>query len=86
MLALAGVGCVALQPAEAVAAPSELPSELGYNYGKQESPRVLAMGGALRALSNSTEALYENPANMAATRVYPKRTARATGPLPWTRW
>ena len=70
MLALAGVGCVALPPAEAVAAPSELPSELGYNYGKQESPRVLAMGGALRALSNSTEALYENPANMAATRVY----------------
>lgn len=28
------------------------------------------MGGALRALSNSTEALFLNPANMAVTRVY----------------
>jgi opacity protein-like surface antigen len=49
---------------------SELPPEVGYNYGLQETPRIAAMGNALRAMSNSTEALHLNPANMAATRVY----------------
>lgn len=52
------------------AAPSELPPEIGYNAGEVETPRSAAMGGAVRAFSNSSDALYANPANMAATRVY----------------
>src|SRR5688500_16321167 len=50
--------------------PSELPPEVGYNYGEIETPRVAATGGAQRALSNSVSALFVNPANMAASRVY----------------
>src|SRR5215471_9574908 len=50
--------------------PSKLPPEVGYNYSELETPRIAAMGGALRAFSNSLEALQDNPANLAATRVY----------------
>ncbi len=50
--------------------PSDLPPEVGYNYGEIETPRTAALGGAQRALSNSTSALFINPANMAASRVY----------------
>lgn len=50
--------------------PSDLPPELGYDYGEIETPRTAAFGGGTRAFSNSMEALYNNPANMAATRVY----------------
>ena len=50
--------------------PSKLPPEVGYNYGQTETPRIAAMGGALRAFSNSTDALFINPANMATSRVY----------------
>lgn len=50
--------------------PSKLPPEIGYNYSELETPRIAAMGGALRAFSNSLEALQDNPANLAATRVY----------------
>jgi opacity protein-like surface antigen len=57
-------------PVAARAAGSTLPPEVGYNYGLTESPRIAAMGGALRATSNSSDALYINPANMATTRVY----------------
>ncbi len=49
---------------------STLPPEVGYNYGQIETARSAGMGGALRAFSNSTDALFANPANMAATRVY----------------
>jgi hypothetical protein len=52
------------------AEPSHLPPEVGYSRGELESPRSAAMGGALRALSNSVDSLYLNPANMATTRVY----------------
>jgi opacity protein-like surface antigen len=52
------------------AEPSELAPELGYNYSELELARTAAMGGALRAFSNSLEALQNNPANLAATRVY----------------
>jgi hypothetical protein len=52
------------------AEPSELAPELGYNYSELELPRTAAMGGALRAFSNSLEALQNNPANLASTRVY----------------
>src|SRR5262245_55149154 len=49
---------------------SSLPPEVGYNYGLQETPRIGGMANALRAMSNSTEALHLNPANMAVSRVY----------------
>jgi hypothetical protein len=49
---------------------STLPPEIGYNYGENESPRTGALGGAVRAFSNSIDALYGNPANMASSRVY----------------
>jgi len=54
----------------AAAAPSELRPEVGWNQGLTESPRIGAVGGALRAFSSSTDALFINPANMAAARVY----------------
>ena len=60
---------IALAPAFARAA-SDVPPEVGYNYGQIESPRTAALGGAVRASSSSTEALFINPANMAASRVY----------------
>lgn len=56
--------------AHAGARPSDVPPDLGYNYGEIETPRIAAMGGALRAYGNSLEGLFLNPANMAATRVY----------------
>lgn len=52
------------------AEPSSLPPEVGYNYSEVELPRTAAMGGALRAFSNSLEALQINPANLAVARVY----------------
>jgi opacity protein-like surface antigen len=53
-----------------LAEPSDLPPEIGYNYGETETARITALGGGLRALGNSTSALFQNPANMAVTRVY----------------
>jgi opacity protein-like surface antigen len=52
------------------AEPSRLDPEIGYNYSEIETARTAAMGGALRAFSNSLEALQENPANLAAAKVY----------------
>jgi opacity protein-like surface antigen len=52
------------------AEPSTLVPEIGYNYGEIETPRATAVGGAQRALSNSLTALFTNPANMIATRIY----------------
>ncbi len=66
---LAGLALVAISPA-AHADPSKLPPEVGYNYGATEAPRTAGMAGALRAFSNSTDALFMNPANMASSRVY----------------
>lgn len=54
----------------AAAEPSSLPPEVGYNYGEIETARIAALGGGLRALGSSTSALFQNPANMAASRVY----------------
>jgi hypothetical protein len=64
------LGATLLVAAPLRAEPSQLPPELGYNYSELELPRTAAMGGALRAFSNSLEALQNNPANLAATRVY----------------
>jgi hypothetical protein len=52
------------------AEPSRVPPEVGYNYSELETARTAALGGALRAFSNSLDALQINPANLAATRVY----------------
>ena len=49
---------------------SSLPPEVGYNYNEIETPRLTGTNGAVRALSNSTEALFSNPANMSTSRVY----------------
>lgn len=51
-------------------AESELPPEIGYDYGDIETPRTMALGGAQRATSYSIGGLFTNPANMARTAVY----------------
>jgi hypothetical protein len=71
-LALAVAVCAAClaHVTRAHADPSSLPPEVGYNYQEIETPRITATNGANRALSNSTEALFNNPANMSSSRVY----------------
>jgi hypothetical protein len=49
---------------------SLVPPVVGYNYEEIETPRITATNGATRALSSSTEALFDNPANMSVARVY----------------
>ena len=51
-------------------AETELPPEVGYNYGDVETPRTMALAGAQRATSYSVGGLFTNPANMARTAVY----------------
>ncbi|MEI9953949.1 MAG: hypothetical protein WDO74_34485 [Pseudomonadota bacterium] len=71
-LALAALVCVCASSIalRAHADKSSTPPEVGYNYNEIETPRITATNGAVRALSNSTEALFNNPANMSAARVY----------------
>lgn len=52
------------------AEPSELDPEVGHTYAELETPRMTALGGPMRASSNSLSALYSNPANMAIAEVY----------------
>jgi len=52
------------------AEPSKLPPEVGYNYNEVETGRIAAKDGADRALGSSVSALFQNPANMATSRVY----------------
>jgi hypothetical protein len=52
------------------ATPSSTSVEQGYDMGDIESPRWMAFGGAQSALGTSTTAVYDNPANLAASRVY----------------
>jgi len=70
--ALAGLvcACASSLALHAHADKSTTPPEVGYNYNEIETPRITATNGAVRALSNSTEALFNNPANMSASRVY----------------
>lgn len=65
-LALAIIGVTSGAQADA----SKLPPEVGYDYGQTATPRIGGMGGAQRAFSSSTDALFMNPANIATTRVY----------------
>ena len=62
--------CASFVSVRARADKSSTPPEVGYNYNEIETPRITATNGAVRALSNSTEALFMNPANMSAARVY----------------
>jgi hypothetical protein len=55
---------------EAWAEDNKLVPPLAYAYGHYETPRSLAMGGALRALGNGTTAIFVNPANMPLTQLY----------------
>jgi len=50
--------------------PSSTSTEQAYDKGEIESPRWVAFGGAEAALGSSTTAVYDNPANLAASRVY----------------
>jgi hypothetical protein len=52
------------------AEPSEVDPTVGYNYQEIETPRIAGTGGATRASSNSTHALFINPANLSRSRVY----------------
>jgi hypothetical protein len=54
----------------ASAAPSELPSQIGWDTGRLETGRGAALSGSELAVSNSLSALFSNPANMASNRVY----------------
>jgi opacity protein-like surface antigen len=66
-----GFGSAAIATSvSAHAEPSELPAEIGYNYDEIETARIAGTAGAVRAFSNSISALFWNPANLAATRVY----------------
>jgi opacity protein-like surface antigen len=56
--------------ARAGAEPSKLPPDYGYNYGEIETARIAGTAGAVRTFSNSITALFVNPANLAAARVY----------------
>jgi len=51
-------------------ADKSVPPAVGYNYQEIETPRIAGTNGATRALSSSTEALFDNPANMSVSRVY----------------
>ena len=50
--------------------PSKLSPEYGYNYNEIETARAAGTAGATRTFSNSLTALFMNPANIAAARVY----------------
>ena len=54
----------------ASADPTKLMPPVAYNYGEQETPRQTAMAGGLRALGNSTAAMFQNPSALPETRAY----------------
>jgi len=70
-LAAFGFGCASFAFGIAARAePSKLAPEIGYGYDEIETARIAGTAGAVRAFSNSLSALFSNPANLAATRVY----------------
>src|SRR6478735_7809633 len=66
-LATATVVCITSRQASA---QSKLPPEVGYNYNEVETGRIAGKNGADRVLGSSVSALFDNPANMATSRVY----------------
>lgn len=70
MLAVAVAVPLTAAARRADADPTPLPPQQAYAYGESETPRSAAMAGALRAVGNSTTAMFLNPAAMVETRVY----------------
>ena len=68
--ALGVIACACASSIATRARADTPPPEVGYNYNVIETPRITAMNDAVHALSNSTEALFVNPANMSMSRVY----------------
>ncbi len=69
-VAIAVAGIAALATTRAYADPSSTSIEQGYDLGEVQTPRAVAMGGALNALGTSTSAIFLNPANLPLARVY----------------
>jgi len=67
---LAVVFSVSLLARGATASPATTSIAQGWDLGVVETPRSLAMGGALTALGASTVALQLNPASLELSRVY----------------
>jgi len=70
LLTLGVLGSVNFLARAALASPSSTSIAEGWDLGQVESPRSLAMGGALTALGASTVALQLNPASLELSRVY----------------
>ncbi len=49
---------------------SNLPPEVGWDYGDVDTGRSAALSGAQRSFNTSYDALLSNPANMVSSRVY----------------
>ena len=61
---------ISLLPAFALGDPSSTSPEQGWDMGDVLTPRTLAMAGAQAAFGTSTNAIYNNPANLPFSRVY----------------
>jgi len=61
---------LALTSSIARADRSELPPEVGYNYGDVEDARWAATAGALRANGSGITSIWGNPAGLAQAQVY----------------
>lgn len=59
-----------LTTTRAYADPATTSPEQGYDLGEIQTPRAVAMAGALTAMGTSTTALVLNPANLPLARVY----------------
>jgi len=67
---VAALGLAILSHAEVALGASNLPPEVGWDYGDVDTGRGAAMSGAQRSFSTSYGALLSNPANMVSSRVY----------------
>jgi hypothetical protein len=67
---VAVVALASLVTTRAHADPSSTSPEQGYDLGEVQTPRAVAMAGALNALGTSTTSLFLNPANLPIARVY----------------
>ncbi len=62
--------CVIAFARAASADPSSTTPAQGYDSGEIQHPRALALAGAQTALGTSTNAIFNNPANLPFARVY----------------
>src|SRR5690606_9292441 len=79
-LTLAVTALVGLLSREAHADPSSTTVEQGYELGEIQHPRTIAMAGAQQAWGGSTNAIFQNPANLSLFRVYHLEAIGAFGP------